>query len=54
MTRYKVTLTKIETYIVEASNMDEAEDKALDLCDQDGMAWTGPVDEIEVEFADWS
>ena len=50
MPKYTVTLTKQETYEVEAENPYEAEDAALEMLADDEYAFLdGPVHEIEVE-----
>ena len=45
--KYLVILTKREQYEVEADSMEDAEDKALDMC-----TWLDPCDEIEVQKYD--
>ena len=47
--KYLVILTKREQYEVEANTMEEAEEKAFDMCDADPYAWLDPYDEIEVQ-----
>lgn len=50
MKKYKVSFTKIESYEVEADNVAEAEDIAIDYLMNDKMAFTDDkIDEIEVE-----
>ena len=50
MPKYKVSFMKIETYEVEAPNVYEAEDMALDMYNTDKDAFTHEyIDEIEVE-----
>lgn len=51
--KYKVSFIKIESYEVEADNMAEAEDIAIDYLMNDKMAFTDDkIDEIEVERID--
>lgn len=49
MNQYAVTLIKRQVYYVNAKNMDEATDIALEKCDNDFTAWLDPVDEIITE-----
>lgn len=50
MKKYRVCLIKYETYYVEAENMDQAEDVALLLVDDDPDAWQNDIiNEIKVE-----
>lgn len=50
MEKYKVSFMKIESYEVEADNMADAEDIALDYLMDDKKAFTDDkIDEIEVE-----
>lgn len=50
MTKYKVSFMKIESYEVEAENVIDAEDMALEMLNDDEWAFLHEhVDEIEVE-----
>lgn len=51
MAKYKVSFMKIQSYEVEADNVMDAEDMALDLLNDDEMAFlhNDYVDEIEIE-----
>ena len=49
MPKYIVTFTKIESYTVEAENMNQAEDAAIEMLNADKMAFThDEIDSIEV------
>lgn len=47
--KYQVIFKKEEVVEVEALNVDEAEDLACEILDDDIYAWEGPADEIIVE-----
>lgn len=49
MKKYRVCLIKYETYYVDAENEDDALDKAYTMDDNNWLAWSDPVDEVEVE-----
>lgn len=50
MPKYKVSFIKIQSYEVEAENSYEAEDMALDLLNDDELAFLHEhIDEIEIE-----
>ena len=49
MKKYRVCLTKYETYYVDAENEDMAIDAACLLDEESANAWLDPIDEIEVE-----
>lgn len=50
MPKYKVSFMKIESYMVEADNPYDAEDMALEMLQDDELAFLHePIDEIEVE-----
>lgn len=47
--KYQVIFKKYEVVEVEASNIDEAEDLACEILDDDSYAWMNPPDEIIVQ-----
>ena len=50
MSKYAVTFTKQEVYEVEAENLYEAEDMALEMLNDDEYAFLDvPIYEIEIE-----
>lgn len=50
MPKYKVSFIKIQSYEVEAENMMDAEDMALEMLNDDEMAFLNEhIDEIEIE-----
>lgn len=50
--KYQVSFIKKQVYIVEANSMDEAEEAAIDMLENDKMAFMADeIEEIEVERA---
>lgn len=47
--KYQVIFKKYEVVEVEASNVHEAEDIAIEILDNDSYAWMDPPDEIIVQ-----
>ena len=46
--KYRVVLTKYESFEVEADNPSEALEIACDLCDNDKYSWCDPINDFSV------